>query len=49
MHTWPLHIRTEMYNRQLHPDERQLIANEAHQMAVGQAHNPADIPTIEAY
>ena len=42
-------LLVDMYNRQLHPDERQLIANEAHQMGVDQAHNPADIPTIEAY
>ncbi|KAE8758429.1 hypothetical protein FSO04_18740 [Paraburkholderia madseniana] len=41
-------IPIDFYDRQLHTSERQLIENKAYQMAVQEAHNPADVPTIEA-
>ncbi|MEX3922020.1 hemagglutinin repeat-containing protein [Paraburkholderia sp. BR10872] len=42
-------LGADLYNRQLHPDERKLIADKAHQMALAQAQNPDDVAKIEAY
>lgn len=39
----------DLYNRQLHPDERKLISDKAHEMALEQAKNPDDVAKIEAY
>jgi filamentous hemagglutinin len=39
----------DMYNRQLHPEERTLIANAANEIAASQAQNPADQAQIAAY
>ena len=41
--------RADLYNRQLHPDERKLISDKAHQMALEQAKSPDDVAKIEAY
>jgi filamentous hemagglutinin len=40
---------SDLYNRQLHPDERKLIGDKAHQMALDQAKNPEDVAKLEEY
>ena len=42
-------LGADLYNRQLHPDERKLISDKAHEMALEQAKNPDDVAKIEAY
>ena len=42
-------LNADLYNRQLHPEERTLIANKARQIATKQAQNGADATKIEEY
>ncbi len=39
----------DQFNRQLHPDEKQLIKDKAHELAVSQAKNSGDVASLEQY
>jgi filamentous hemagglutinin len=42
-------LGADLYNREMHPQERKLIANKAHQIAMSQAQNGGDATKIEEY